>query len=97
MFTASGSVHPYDEICRESQALRISTCGGPSCTIEVEVGLNSELSGGREREREGERERRGLPSPAYGAASYLTASWWMVDSRMARLGEHGIPPGLSVQ
>ena len=30
------------------------------------------------------------------SASYLSASWWMVDSCIARIGEQGMPPGFSV-
>ena len=29
------------------------------------------------------------------SASYLNATWWMVDSCMARIGEQGMPPGFS--
>ena len=59
---------------------------------------------GRERERErerGERERereRGEGALMFELrTSYVSASWWVVDPRMARIGEHGMAPGISVQ
>ena len=30
-------------------------------------------------------------------ASYLRASWWVVDRRMAGIGQQGMAPGISVQ
>ena len=31
------------------------------------------------------------------STSYLHTSWWTVGPRMVRVGEQGMPPGISVQ
>ena len=73
---------------------------------EGEGGRERERDRERERERERERGRRRERERRLGrvlalmfemSSSYLNASWWMVDSCMARLGEQGMPPGFDVQ
>ena len=53
--------------------------------------VSSELE--RAKGREGER-GRGREGEREGESGYVSASWCMVDPRMARIGEQGKPPGL---